>query len=74
VSFDRYLYTDTIGGSRTRHSGFSGIVASGDGTFTVAGVARYFQSEPGAPPGALQYATLRIKPTFGIFADGFESD
>lgn len=74
LSFERYPYTDTVGGSRTRHSGFAGVAASGDGTFTVAGFARYFQSAPGAPEGAFQYATLRIKPTVEIFSDGFEPD
>lgn len=71
-SFRTYPFSDTVNGPRTRHSGFWGIIDGGNGTFTAAGVSRYFQSAPGQPSGAQKIAALRVG-TDVIFANGFEA-
>lgn len=68
-SFRTYPYTDTVNGPRTRHSGLSGIVESGGGTFTATGTGRYF--ETATYPSKTQFVTLRVR-SDGIFANGFD--
>lgn len=70
-SFRTYPYMVSVGGTRTRHTGFWGITESGNGTFTATGDARYFQNGAGQPPGPQRYATLRVRDD-GIFANGFD--
>ena len=71
LSFDKYPYTDTAGGTRTRHSGLWGVVASGNGTFTAAGDVRFLT--PSNPEtGKMQYATIRFADDPPIFKDGFD--
>ena len=72
-SFRGYAYSDTVGGARTRHSGFWGISSAGDGTFSVAGDARYFETAPADRRGTTMFATLRVAPLGDvIFKNGFE--
>ncbi|MFB9068266.1 hypothetical protein [Pseudofulvimonas gallinarii] len=62
-------------GDRTRHTGFKDIVASGNGTFTVTGDARYPENYAAMPwlAGKRRYTTLRIMEAGPeIFANGFE--
>lgn len=73
-----YPFTDTAGGSRTRHSSFRGIAGTGGDTFTVVGDVTYPQShsEPNWR-GKRQFASLRVyEPAGGadIFSDDFEGD
>ncbi|MEO7432644.1 MAG: hypothetical protein ABIR62_11610 [Dokdonella sp.] len=72
-SWRGYAYSDTVGGPRTRHSGFFGISTTGDGTFSVAGDVRYLQSAPADRAGKQVFATLRVAPLSDvIFKYGFE--
>ncbi|MEO8011749.1 MAG: hypothetical protein ABI650_08915 [Dokdonella sp.] len=69
-SFRTYPYSDLVNGARSRHSGFFGIVASGNGTFTATGDVRYFQIAAGQPSGGQQFGTLRVR-SDRIFAGNF---
>lgn len=74
-SWRGYAYADTSGGARSRHSGFWGIVANGDDTFSLAGDVRYFNrdSVPADQRGKQMFATLRVAPRGDvIFANGFD--
>ncbi len=71
-SFRTYSYTDTVNGSRSRHSGFWGIAATINGSFTATGDVRFFQTAAGQPSGAQQFGTLRVS-SDRIFANGFEN-
>lgn len=74
-SWRGYAYADTAGGARSRHSGFWGIAANGDDTFSVAGDVRYFDrtSVPADQRGRQMVATLRVAPRGDvIFYNGFD--
>lgn len=72
-SWRGYAYSDTPGGARSRHSGFWGVVASGDGTFTATGDVRRFETAPVGQRYTQEYATLRLAAQGDrIFANGFD--
>ena len=74
-SWRGYAYADSAGGSRSRHSGFWGIAANGDDTFSVAGDVRYFNrtAVPADQRGRQMVATLRVAPRGDlIFRNGFD--
>jgi hypothetical protein len=74
-SWRGYAYADTAGAARSRHSGFWGIAANGDDTFSVAGDVRYFNqaSVPADQRGRQMAATLRVAPRGDvIFRNGFD--
>ncbi|MEO5558628.1 MAG: hypothetical protein ABIO49_02675 [Dokdonella sp.] len=72
-SWRGYAYADTADGARSRHSGFWGISSAGDGTFTVGGDVRYFETAPADRRGKQMFATLRVAPfSDSIFKNGFE--
>jgi hypothetical protein len=75
-SWRGYAYADAPGGARSRHSGFWGIVANGDDTFSLAGDVRYFNRTniPADQRGKQMFATLRVAPRGDvIFANGFDT-
>ncbi len=72
-SWRGYAYSDTVGGARSRHSGFWGISSAGDGTFSVAGDVRFFETAPADRRGKQMFATLRVAPFSDvIFKNGFD--
>lgn len=71
-SFRTYPYTDTVNGSRSRHSGFWGVAATSNGSFTATGDVRFFQTAAGQPSGSQQFGTLRVS-SDRIFANGYDS-
>jgi len=72
-SWRGYAFSETPGGARSRHSGFWGIAANGDDTFSVAGDVRYFNSAPADRAGKQMFATLRLKAQGDvIFKNGFD--
>lgn len=72
-SWRGYAYSETPAGARSRHSGFWGIIAGGDDTFSVTGDVRYFDSAPADRAGRNMYVTLRLAPQGDvIFKNGFD--
>src|SRR5690606_25216515 len=70
-----YPYRFTPSGPRERHSGFKGIVGSGNGSFTVAGDMRFptpYEIHPSLG-GKRRFTSLRIIEQTDLFSNGFES-
>lgn len=70
-----YPYRSTPSGPRERHSGFKGIVGTGNGSFTVAGDVRYpdpYETPPSLS-GKRRFTSLRIIEQTDLFSNGFES-
>ncbi|MBB5206880.1 hypothetical protein [Chiayiivirga flava] len=73
LSHQRYPFTDSPGGARTRHSAFHDIAAGDGGSFSLVGGVRYLETDAtAAQRGRTQFGTLRIVPSPLLFRDGFE--